>query len=134
MADHDCIPPLPFLGDGEIISSKLRHGKKILLFADRTGNAIATQESKIWRIYQLLDPSALGQIGYYTRGVDTSEFKPWAVLDGATGIGVPSDALKLYYFLSWNSSPGDEIYMCGFSRGSLTNRLRIALSCMLGVG
>ena len=36
--------------------------KKILLFADGTGNAIAAQESNIWRIYQPLDPSAPGQI------------------------------------------------------------------------
>ena len=106
--------------------------KKILLFADGTGNAIATQGSKIWRIYQTLDPPRWVKSAITLPEFDTSEFKPLAVLDGAIGIGVPSDALKLYYFLSWNSSPGDEIYMCGFSRGSLTSCLRIALSCMLG--
>ena len=100
---------------------------KILLFADGTGNAITTRESNVWRIYQSLDPSAADQISLYIPGVGTSEFKPWAMFDGATGIGVPENVLKLYHFLSWNWSPGDEIYMFGFSRGAFTIRLLIDL-------
>ncbi|BGE86968.1 DUF2235 domain-containing protein [Methylosinus sp. 3S-1] len=97
------------------------------MFADGTGNAVTTQESNVWRIYRALDTSARNQIAYYIPGVGTSEFKPWAMLDGATGIGVPANVLKLYRFLSWNYAPGDEIYMFGFSRGAFTIRVLIDL-------
>lgn len=107
--------------------------KKILLFADGAGNAITTQESNVWRIYQALDPSATGQKACYIPGVGTSDFKPWAILDGATGIGVPGNVLKLYRFLSWNWSPRDEIYMFGFSRGAFTIRVLIDLIYMEGL-
>jgi uncharacterized protein (DUF2235 family) len=104
-----------------------REKKKILLFADGTGNAVTTQESNVWRIYCALDTTARSQIAYYIPGVGTSQFKPWAMLDGATGIGVPANVLKLYRFLSWNYAPGDEIYMFGFSRGAFTIRVLIDL-------
>jgi uncharacterized protein (DUF2235 family) len=101
--------------------------KKILLFADGTGNSVTTQESNVWRIYRALDTTAENQIAYYIPGVGTSEFKPWAMIDGATGVGVPGNVLKLYRFLSWNYVPGDEIYMFGFSRGAFTIRLLLDL-------
>jgi len=44
------------------------------------------------------------------------------MLDGATGIGVPSNVRKLYRFLCWNWQPGDEIHIFGFSRGAFTAR------------
>lgn len=96
--------------------------KKIVVFADGTGNAFSTQESNVWRLYSALDQSYPDQIAHYIKGVGTSGFKPFALLDGATGIGVPSNVRKLYRFISWNWEPGDEIYMFGFSRGAFTIR------------
>jgi|SRR5450759_2475695 len=107
--------------------------KKIILFADGTGNAFLTQESNIWRIYQSLDSSDKDQVACYIQGVGTSTFKPWAIFDGATGIGVRGNVLKLYRFLCWNWQEGAEIYMFGFSRGAFTIRTLIAMIASEGL-
>lgn len=96
--------------------------KKIVVFADGTGNAFTVQQSNIWRLYESLDQTQPDQIAHYIKGVGTSGFKPLAALDGATGFGVPSNVRKLYEFISWNWEPGDEVYMFGFSRGAFTIR------------
>ena len=104
-------------------------GKKIVIFADGTGNSFATQESNIWRLYSALDkteksgvtPAEL-QLARYIPGVGTASNRLLRAIDGATGIGVPSNVRKLYRFLCWNWQPGDEIYLFGFSRGAFTVR------------
>jgi hypothetical protein len=96
--------------------------KKIVVFADGTGNAFTVQQSNIWRLYESLDQTQPDQVAHYIKGVGTSGFKPLAVLDGVTGFGVPENVRKLYRFISWNWEPGDEIYMFGFSRGAFTIR------------
>ena len=73
------------------------------------------------------------QIVYYIPGVGTEGFKPLAMLDGATGFGVPSNVRKLYRFLSWNWEPGAAIYMFGFSRGAFTIRMLIDLIAKQGL-
>ncbi len=101
--------------------------KKIAVFADGTGNAFTVQESNVWRLYQALDLSQPDQIAQYIKGVGTSGVRAFALVDGATGIGVPSNVRKLYRFLCWNWNHGDEIYMFGFSRGAFTIRSLIGL-------
>jgi hypothetical protein len=101
--------------------------KKIVLFADGTGNAFSTQESNVWRLYEALDQSQPDQIAHYIKGVGTSAIRPFAIVDGATGVGLPANVRKLYRFLCWNWEAGDEIYMFGFSRGSFTVRTLIGL-------
>jgi hypothetical protein len=96
--------------------------KKIVVFADGTGNAFTAHESNVWRLYEALDQTLPDQIAHYIKGVGTSGFKPLALLDGATGFGVPSNVRKLYEFICWNWEKGDEIYMFGFSRGAFTIR------------
>ncbi|HEY5305119.1 MAG TPA: DUF2235 domain-containing protein [Pseudolabrys sp.] len=101
--------------------------KRIVLFADGTGNAFSTQESNVWRLYQALDRSEGDQIAHYIQGVGTSGFRPFALLDGATGVGVPANVRKLYEFICWNWKADDQICMFGFSRGSFTIRTLIGL-------
>jgi Uncharacterized alpha/beta hydrolase domain (DUF2235) len=101
--------------------------KKIVVFADGTGNAFSVHGTNVWRLYQALDQTEPDQIAHYIKGVGTSGFKPFALLDGATGIGVPSNVRKLYRFISWNWEPGAEIYMFGFSRGAFTIRTLVGL-------
>ena len=79
--------------------------KKIVVFADGTGNAFTVQESNVWRLYEALDQTKPDQIAHYIQGVGTSGFKPFAVLDLATGVGVPSNVRKLYEFICWNWKP-----------------------------
>ena len=102
-------------------------GRRLVIFADGTGNAFSTQESNIWRLYNALDRSDPDQVARYIRGVGTSGFRPFAMLDGATGIGVPSNVRELYRFLCWNWREGDEIHMFGFSRGAFTIRTLVGL-------
>ena len=107
--------------------------KRIVIFADGTGNAFSTQESNVWRLFQALDKRKSDQIAHYIRGVGTSGFRPWALIDGATGFGVPSNVRELYRFLCWNYEPEDEIYLFGFSRGAFTVRTLLALTSSQGL-
>ncbi len=103
-----------------------RRGKNIVIFADGTGSSFTSQETNIWRLYKALDkaekPAALQQLARYIPGVGTSGNRVLRLIDGATGIGVPSNVRKLYRFLCWNWEPGDHIYLFGFSRGAFTVR------------
>ncbi|MGY0569917.1 DUF2235 domain-containing protein [Bradyrhizobium sp. RDM12] len=107
--------------------------RKLVLFADGTGNAFTTQESSVWRLYEALDHTRPDQIAYYIKGVGTAGWAPLAALDGATGIGVPANVRKLYRFLCWNWREGDEIYIFGFSRGAFTARTLAALIASQGL-
>jgi uncharacterized protein (DUF2235 family) len=78
-------------------------------------------------LFDALDTSQNDQIAYYIEGVGTSSFRPWAMFDGATGVGAPGNIRKLYRFLCWNWEENDEIYMFGFSRGAFTIRALIEL-------
>jgi uncharacterized protein (DUF2235 family) len=101
--------------------------KRIVIFADGTGNAFSTQESNVWRLYEAVDKSEPDQIAYYIKGVGTSSIKMLSALDGATGFGVPSNVRELYRFLCRNWEPGDQIFMFGFSRGAFTIRTLIGV-------
>jgi uncharacterized protein (DUF2235 family) len=107
--------------------------RKYVLFADGTGNAFTTQESNVWRLYEALDRTKPDQVAYYIKGVGTAGWAPLAALDGATGIGVPSNVRKLYRFLCRNWQPGDQIYIFGFSRGAFTARTLAALIATQGL-
>jgi uncharacterized protein (DUF2235 family) len=110
-----------------------RQPKRIVLCADGTGNAFRRQESNVWRIYSALDVSSNQQITHYIAGVGTSAFRPWALIDSATGIGVPSNVRRLYEFLCWNYQDGDEVYVFGFSRGAFTIRTLIGMIASEGL-
>ncbi|OAF12455.1 hypothetical protein AYJ54_06410 [Bradyrhizobium centrolobii] len=107
--------------------------RKLVLFADGTGNAFTTQESSVWRLYEALDHTEPDQIAHYIKGVGTAGWAPLAALDGATGMGVPSNVRKLYRFLCWNWREGDEIYIFGFSRGAFTARTLAAMIASQGL-
>lgn len=114
-----------------------RKGKRIVIFADGTGNSFTSQESNIWRLYQALakteEPGRTQQLVRYIPGVGTSGNAVLRMIDGATGIGVPSNVRKLYRFLCWNWNPEDEIYLFGFSRGAFTVRTLAAMIARQGL-
>jgi uncharacterized protein (DUF2235 family) len=114
-----------------------RRGKKIVIFADGTGSSFSQQESNVWRLYQTLDKTehsgSLRQLARYIPGVGTSGNSVLRLIDGVTGIGVPSNVRKLYRFLCWNWEEGDEIYLFGFSRGAFTVRTLGAMVAMQGL-
>ena len=81
----------------------------------------------VGRIFQALDSSDKDQNAFYIKGVGTSGFRPWAIFDGATGVGVVSNVRKLYEFLCWNYEEDAEVYLFGFSRGAFTIRTLISM-------
>ena len=93
--------------EGRAHNGVRRPPRKYVLLADGTGNAFSKQESNIWRLYEALDRTRPDQVAFYIKGVGTASWAPLAALDGATGIGVPSNVRKLYRFLCWNWEPGD---------------------------
>lgn len=110
-----------------------RSPRRIVLFADGTGNAYGGEPSNVWRLYQALDLSAPDQIAFYIPGVGTQSVKILRALDAMTGFGVPSNVRKLYRFLCWNWREGDEILLFGFSRGAFTVRALIGLIASQGL-
>jgi uncharacterized protein (DUF2235 family) len=110
--------------------------KRIVLFADGTGNAFTTQESNVWRLYQALDKTGTGavpQIARYIPGVGTSSRAIIRIIDGITGYGVPANVRHLYRFLCMNWNPKDEIILFGFSRGAFTVRTLAGMIRMQGL-
>jgi hypothetical protein len=82
---------------------------------------------------QEADRTKPNQVACYIKGVGTASWAPFAALDGATGIGVPSNVRKLCRFLCWNWEPGDEIYIFGFGRGAFTARTLAGLISSQGL-
>jgi uncharacterized protein (DUF2235 family) len=107
--------------------------KKIVLFADGTGNAFMTRESNVNRIFEALDSSKKDQSRHYIEGVGTSDFRPWKIFDGATGVGVPANVHKLYQDLCLDYEEGAEVYMFGFSRGAFTIRALVGMIASQGL-
>lgn len=111
--------------DDALVRAPLKR-RRIVIFADGTGNAFSQQESNVWRMYRALErgpgPDGAEQIALYIPGVGTASNPVIRAIDGATGFGVPSNVRKLYRFLCWNWREGDEIHMIGFSRGAFTLR------------
>jgi uncharacterized protein (DUF2235 family) len=115
--------------------------KKIVIFADGTGNAYFSQESNVWRLYQALDKTrregAPLQLARYIPGVGTSSNSVIRAVDGLIGFGVPFNVRTLYRFLCWNWCQGkdwtDEIHLFGFSRGAFTVRTLASLIASQGI-
>jgi hypothetical protein len=99
-------------------------GRKLVVFADGTGNSAASAfKTNVWRLYQALDLSTKDQLAAFDDGVGTSSFKPLRYLGLAVGVGVKRNVITLYKFLCQNYQNGDDIYGFGFSRGAFTIRL-----------
>jgi len=109
--------------------------KKIVLFADGTGNSSASpQKTNVWRTYRALDvrPGS-GQVVFYDNGVGTSSFRPLAILGQVFGFGLARNVKQIYGFLCRNYKIGDEIYAFGFSRGAFTMRVVVGLITSQGI-
>ena len=113
--------------------------KTIVVLSDGTGNSSAALfKTNVWRVYEAIDqsppaPDHRRQIAYYDDGVGTSAFKPLAILGGVFGIGLKRNILDLYRFVCRTYSPGDQIYLFGFSRGAFTIRLLAGLIATQGL-
>ncbi len=117
---------------------------RIVLCSDGTGNTVVkgrgTNVYKLFEAvkidYKRIETSSgtrlQGQIAFYDDGVGTG----WGlvkVVGGAFGLGLKRNVKDLYSALCRVYSPGDDIYLFGFSRGAYTVRLLAGMIINLGV-
>ena len=110
--------------------------KNLVICSDGTGNSAGKGHgTNVWRTYEALDRS-LGsplQLAVYKDGVGTSSFKPTRLLGGAFGFGLARNVKELYAWLALHYTPGDRIYLFGFSRGAFTVRCLSGLITNFGL-
>lgn len=108
--------------------------KRLVFCFDGTTNTLdARFSTNVVKLAQSLSPMARGvaQLIYYDRGVGTD--KGEKLRGGAMGHGLDKNLYDAYAFLIFNYTPGDEIYVFGFSRGAYTARSFVGLIRNCGV-
>jgi uncharacterized protein (DUF2235 family) len=76
-------------------------------------------------------PDGKAQAIFYDEGVGTGRFE--RITGGVFGWGIVDRLGDAYRFLTFNYTPGDEIYVFGFSRGAFTARSFVGLLRNCGV-
>ncbi|MEH6678175.1 phospholipase effector Tle1 domain-containing protein [Phenylobacterium sp.] len=108
--------------------------KRLVFFFDGTTNTLdARFPTNVVKLAQSIAPVARGvsQLIYYDRGVGSDAGEK--VRGGALGHGLDKNLYEAYSFLLFNYTPGDEIYVFGFSRGAFTARSFVGLIYNCGV-
>lgn len=124
------------------MAKKSKKAKKIIICCDGTGNEPAANgSSNVFDLTGLLEASA-EQLIYYDPGLGT-EAAPGAqsgigkktskLMGLAFGKGLSKNIIDAYKFLMVNYTPGDEIYMFGFSRGAYTVRTIAGMLQLIGL-
>lgn len=110
--------------------------KRIVICSDGTWNVLnptdgskPTNVAKIYNAILPIAPDGVRQLACYDPGIGSRGFFDWLV-PGHTGIGLWRKVLSGYRFIAENWTPGDEVYLFGFSRGAYTVR---CLAGFLGV-
>jgi uncharacterized protein (DUF2235 family) len=91
--------------------------KRLAVFLDGTWNAVG-DNTNVWRLKSLCAPKAsdgVSQLVYYDIGVN-------GFIGGAFGKGLNDNVTEAYEWLIDVYSPGDDIFIFGFSRGAYTAR------------
>lgn len=101
--------------------------KRIVVCADGTWNRPEEDEktdipTNVLRVARAIQPTAkdgVSQQVFYDWGVGSSYDK---IIGGATGRGLHKNIMDDYRYLVQNYSPGDQVFLFGFSRGAYTIR------------
>ncbi|ROT38440.1 hypothetical protein SODALDRAFT_333015 [Sodiomyces alkalinus F11] len=129
----------PEVEDGRGGHEPWHRPKKLVLCFDGTGNKFHgdDRDSNILKIFRMLDSSSDDQYQYYQPGIGTyvvseslshtgvkAKVTSWYQMakDSAIGSSFDQHVVGGYRFLMKYCSPGDEIYMFGFSRGAYVAR------------
>jgi len=89
---------------------------------DRNHGSNPTNVLHLARAVRPIDARGISQIVFYHQGVGTGMWYVDKAAGGALGAGIDYNIRDLYRFLINNYSPGDEIFLFGFSRGAFTVR------------
>lgn len=93
---------------------------------EKTGHILEYEKSYV-------DTGHVRQIAKYINGVGNSAFKLKRAMGGALGFGLIERIARGYTFISRNYTPGDAIYIVGFSRGAYTARALAGLITAKGL-
>lgn len=108
--------------------------KRLAFCFDGTWNKLESKTpTNVAITAQSIDPldGGTAQLIYYDEGVGTSFGEQF--LGGVFGVGMVTNLAQAYRFLMFNYSPGDEIYVFGFSRGAYTARSFVGLLRNCGI-
>jgi hypothetical protein len=115
--------------------------RNLVVCCDGTGNEYGTENSNVVKLYWALSAHEQ-QTGYYHPGLGTAGArnaltaagKWWTKVRGlAFGYGFSDNIADVYEFLMREYTPGDKIYIFGFSRGAYTARALCGLLHMCGL-
>ncbi|KAI8268685.1 hypothetical protein K4K58_004386 [Colletotrichum sp. SAR11_239] len=124
--------------------------RKLILCFDGTGNKFRgdDSDSNILKIFRMLDSNANDQFHYYQPGIGTyvvsdnlthnglrAKCKSYYQMakDSAVGSSFDQHVVGGYRFLMRYYSPGDDIYMFGFSRGAYVARFLAEMLDFVGL-
>ncbi len=95
-------------------------GKNIVIFSDGTCNeSDKGYPTNVLKLYKAVERRTVRQVAFYDPGVGTDFFK---ITGAAFGVGISANIRQCYEFLIDFYSPGDKVYLFGFSRGAFTVR------------
>ena len=107
--------------------------KRIAMFLDGTWNTVS-DNTNVWRLHALCakkSADGLDQVLYYDEGVGTQLGERFR--GGIFGYGLDRSIKSAYRWLVETYSPGDEIFVFGFSRGAFTARSLVGLVARCGL-
>jgi len=109
--------------------------KRIVLCFDGTWNKLDAQypTNVVLTAESVLPLTETGtaQVVFYDEGVGTAKYE--SLTGGMFGAGLIKNMVDGYRFLIFNYTPGDEIFVFGFSRGAYTARSFVGLLHVAGI-
>lgn len=104
--------------------------KRIILCCDGTWNKPGIKDrgmlvkTNVQKIFEAINEGTgdIQQVKFYGQGVGTGFSVRDRFLGGGAGVGIDRNIQDAYKFIMWNYSPGDQLYLFGFSRGAYTVR------------
>ncbi|CAH0021703.1 unnamed protein product [Clonostachys rhizophaga] len=123
---------------------KLASYKRIIVCADGTwlssdqgSNSVPSNVAKIARAISKTGLDEKGnlvkQVVFYQSGLGSGDLPVQKAIYGAIGLGLDTDIIQLYDFISNNYEIGDELFFFGFSRGAFTVRSAAGIVSDVGV-
>ena len=125
-----CTPFTTKWPDTAISLEATNQPKSIFVFFDGTANN-PKSATNVWRLFKIIssqnDPLTTG---IYIEGVGATN---GLAMQKLLGLGMEDRILKGYSFLTENYTPGDKIYIFGFSRGAFEARALAGLLAYSGL-
>lgn len=105
--------------------------KRIVFCADGTWDS-DPKDTNVFKIFEALSDND-DQIPFYDDGVGTEGLPIWQLLGAAFGSGLWRKIKTGYQTIAEEYSPGDSIYLFGFSRGAYTARSLAGMIAICGL-